>query len=263
MLSAMALPGSMSIPAVMTSLGSVTSNAAQKQSEVISLSGSEPCTNTLRKILASVSSLRHPISLACSSWDAGPGPVSARASSSGPSPMQASSASDRADCSTLESRSRRATSLPSGVGVFAGSETLELAAVAAGAVVGFSDSIAAAVGTGMGVGVRASGVGAEQATRFARSTRMVVVVGMRIFRAGGFLCAGGLHPPFYASPTSFLSVHLSAVWVSPGFTRTASARSETELVSGTVDALNSAGFLFQRLESLDCSAKSPPCLDPV
>ena len=97
MLSAMALPGSPSIPAVMTSLGSVTSNAARKQSEAISLSGSEPVTNPVRKILASVSSLRHPISLACSSWDAGPGPVSARASSSGPSPMQASSVSDRAN----------------------------------------------------------------------------------------------------------------------------------------------------------------------
>ena len=47
-----------------------------------------------------------------------------------------------------------------------------------------------------------------------------------------------------------------------GFTRTASARSGTGLVSGTVDALNSAGFLFQRLASMDRSAKIPPCLDP-
>ncbi len=163
----------------------------------------------------------------------------------------------------MESRSRRGASLPSGVGVFAGSETLELAAVAAGAVVGLSDGSGDAVGTGMEVGVRAFGVGSEQATRFARSTRMVVVAGMRVLSAGGFLCVGGLHPPFYASPTSFLSVHLSAVWVSLGFTRTASARPGAELVSGTVDALNSAGFLFQRLESLDCSAKIPPCLDPV
>ena len=76
---------------------------------------------------------------------------------------------------------------------------------------------------------------------------MVVVAGMRVLSAGGFLFVGGLHPPFYASPTSFLSVHLSAVWVSLGFTRTASARPGTELVSGIVDALNSAGFLFQRL----------------
>ena len=208
MLSAMALPGSPPIPVVMTSLESMTSNAARKESEVISLSGSEPSTNPVRKILAGVSSLRHPISLACSSWDAGPGPVSARASSSGPSPMQASSVSDRADCSALESRIRRGASHPSGVGVFAGSGALELAAVAAGAVVGFS------VGTGMEAGVRASGLGSERATRFARSTRMVVVAGMRVLSAGGFLCVGGLHPPFYASPTSFLSVHLSAVLVS-------------------------------------------------
>ena len=83
---------------------------------------------------------------------------------------------------------------------------------------------------------------------------MVVVAGMRVLSAGGFLCAGGLHPPFYASPTSFPSVHLSAVWVSLGFTRTAFARPGTELVSGTVDALNSAGVLFQRLDSLACSA---------
>ena len=246
MLSAMALPGCAVYPSGHEP-PSVTSNAARKQSEIISLSGSEPGTNPVRKILASVSSLRHPISLACSSWDAGPGPVSARASSSGPSPMQASSVSDRADCSALESRSRRETSVPSGVGVFAGSGTLELAAVAAGAVVGFSVGIAAAVGTGVEVGVRASGVGSERTTRFARSTRMVVVAGMRVLSAGGFLCVGGLHPPFYASPTSFLSVHLSAVWVSLGFTRTASARPGTELVSGIVDALNSAGFLFQRL----------------
>ena len=87
-------------------------------------------------------------------------------------------------------------------------------AVAAGAVVGLSDGSGDAVGTGMEVGVRAFGVGSEQATRFARSTRMVVVAGMRVLSAGGFLCVGGLHPPFYASPTSFLSVHLSAVWVS-------------------------------------------------
>ena len=177
--------------------------------------------------------------------------------------MQASSVSDRADCSALESRSRRGASLPSGVGVFAGSGTLELAAVAAGAVVGFSVGIAAAVGTGMEVGVRASGVGSDRATWVARSTRMVVVAGMRVLSAGGFLCVGRLHPPFYASPTSFLSVHLSAVWVSLGFTRTAFARPGTELVSETVDALNSAGFLLQRLESMDCSAKIPPCLDPV
>ena len=177
--------------------------------------------------------------------------------------MQASSVSDRADCSTLESRSRRATSFPSGVGGLAGSGTLELAAVAAGAVAGFYVGIAAAVGTGVEARVRASGVGPERATRFARSTRMVVVAEMRVLSAGGFLCAGGLHPPLYASPTSFLAVHLSAVWVSLGFTRTASARPGTELVSGTVDALNSAGFLFQRLDSLDCSAKIPPCLDPV
>ena len=214
MLSAMALPGSPSIPVVMTFLESMTSNAARKESEVISLSGSEPGTNPVRKILARVSSLRYPISLACASWDAGPGPVSARASSSGSSPMQASSVSDRADRSALESRSRRGASFPSGVGVFAGSETLELTAVAAGAVAGFSDGIAAAVGTGMEVGVRAFGVGSERATRFARSTRMVVVAGMRVLSAGGFLCVGGLHPPFYASPTSFLSVHLSAVLVS-------------------------------------------------
>ena len=161
--------------------------------------------------------------------------------------MQASSVSDRADCSALEFRSRRGASLPSDVGVFVGSGTLELAGVAVGAVVGFSVGIAAAVGTGMEVGVRASGVGSEQPTRFARSTRMVVVAGMKVLSAGGFLCVGGLHPPFYASPTSFLSVHLSAVWVSLGFTRTASARPGTELVSGIVDALNSAGFLFQRL----------------
>ena len=212
----------------------------------------------MRKILASVSSLRHPISLACSSWDAGPGPVSARVSSSGPLPMQASSVSDRADCSTLESRSRGATSFPSGVGGLAGSGTLELAAVAAGAVAGFYVGIAAAVGTGVEAGVRASGVGPERAIRFARSTRMIVVAGMRVLSAGGSLCAGGLHPPFYASPTSFPSVHLSAVWVSLGFTRTASARPGTELVSGTVDALNLAGVLFQRLDSLACSAKIPP-----
>ena len=259
MLSAMALPGLPSIPAIVTSLGSVTPNAAWKQSEVTSLSGSEPGTNPVRKIIASVLSLRHPISLACSFWDAGPGLVSARASSSGPSPVQASSVSDRADCSALESCSRRGASFPSGVGVYAGSGTLELAAVAAGAVAAFSVGIAAAGGTGVEVGVRAPGVGSERDTRFARSTRVVVFTGMRVLSAGGFLCAGGLRPPSYASATSFPSIHLSAVWVSLGFTRTASARPGTELVSGTVDALTSAGFLFRRLECLDCSAKIPPC----
>ena len=77
MLSAMALPGCAVYPSGHEP-PSVTSNAARKQSEIISLSGSEPGTNPVRKILASASSLRHPISLACASWDAGPGPVSAR-----------------------------------------------------------------------------------------------------------------------------------------------------------------------------------------
>ena len=83
---------------------------------------------------------------------------------------------------------------------------------------------------------------------------MVVVAGGEGSQRWGFLCAGGLHPPFYASPTSFPSVRLSAVWVSLGFTRPAFARPGTELVSGTVGALNSAGVLFQRLDSLACSA---------
>ena len=80
MLPAMALPGSPSIPAVMTSLGSMTSNPARTQSEVSWLSGLGPGTNPARKILARVSSSRHPMSLACSSLDAEPGPARDRAS---------------------------------------------------------------------------------------------------------------------------------------------------------------------------------------
>ena len=100
---AMALAGSPSMSAVMTAFGSMTSNAARTQSEVSWLNGPGPGTNPARKILARVSSLRHPMSLACSSRDVGLCPVSDRFRVSGSSPMHASSALERADCRDSES----------------------------------------------------------------------------------------------------------------------------------------------------------------
>ena len=196
MLPAMALPGSPSRPAVMTSLGSMTSKASRTQSEVSWLSGSEPGTNPARKTLARVSSSRHPTNLVCRS---------------GFSPIHASSASERADLNAPESCIWRGAILPSGVGVGAG--VGELAGVALGAAVGLSVGtsvgagvsvgigaavgagvsvgIGAAVGAGVSVGIGAAvgagmevgawvsgaGVGSEQAISVARINRMMGVAG--------------------------------------------------------------------------------------
>ena len=103
MLEAIAIPGLPSKPAVITSLGLMTSNASRTHSEDSVLSGPGPGTNPARKSRARVSSLRHPMSLACSSRDASPCPVSDRFRVSGSSPMHASSALERADCRDLES----------------------------------------------------------------------------------------------------------------------------------------------------------------
>ena len=101
MLPAMALPGSPSIPAVMTSLGSMTANPARTQSEVSRLSGPEPGANPARKILATVSSSRHPMNSACSPPDAWPGPARDRTSFPASSPIHASSLADSSESNAI------------------------------------------------------------------------------------------------------------------------------------------------------------------
>ena len=144
MLPAMALPGSPSMPAVMTVLGSMTANPARTQSDVSWLSGPGPGTNPARKSRAIVSSARHPMNLACSSLDAWPGPASDRASFSGSSPIHSSSVSASSESIAPESCSRRGASTPGGAGVVVGSGVGGLAGVALGAAVGLS------VGRGLG-----------------------------------------------------------------------------------------------------------------
>ena len=114
MLPAMALPGSPSRPAVMTSLRSIASNAARTQSEVSWLSGSGPGTNPARKILARVSSSRHRMNSACSSRDAEPGPARDRASFPGSSPIHDSSASDSSESNAEESQCLEGSEYPWG-----------------------------------------------------------------------------------------------------------------------------------------------------
>ena len=220
MLPAMALPGSPSMPAVMTALGSMTANPARTQSDVSWLSGSGPGTNPARKILARVSSSRHPMSLACSSRDAWPGPARVRASFSGLSPIHASSSSDSSESIAPESCNRRGASTPRGAGVAVGSGVEKLAGVAALAAVGLSacDSVGTGVSVGVGVGAAVgagvavgSGAWPEQAARVAKSTRMVMVAGMRLFSTGGVLFFGGIQSPFYLSLITFLSLLLSGI----------------------------------------------------
>ena len=195
-LPAMALPGSPSMPAVMTFLGSMTSNPARTQSDVSWLSGSGPGTNPARKILARVSSSRYPMSLACSSLNVWPGPARVRASLSGSSPIHASSSSDSSESIAPESCNRRGASTPRGAGVAVGSGVEKLAGVAALAAVGLSacDSVGTGVSVGVGVGAAVgagvavgSGAWPEQAARVAKSTRMVMVAGRRLFSTEGVL----------------------------------------------------------------------------
>ena len=61
MLPAMAAPGSPSIPAVITARGSISLKASRMQVELSKLRGAGSGTNPDRKILANVSSFRHPI----------------------------------------------------------------------------------------------------------------------------------------------------------------------------------------------------------
>ena len=155
MLPAMALPGSPSIPAVMTVLGSMTANPARTQSEVSWLSGPGPGTNPARKILATVSSSRHPMSLACSSLGADPGSARNRATFSGLSPIHASSVSDSSESNAEVSSAWTGASIPEGTGVAVGSG----AVVAVGSGVGLGAVVAVAVGNGVAVSVSA-GAGA-------------------------------------------------------------------------------------------------------
>ena len=196
MLPAMALPGSPSMPAVMTALWSMTANPARTQSDVSWLSGSGPGTNPARKILARVSSSRHPMSLACSSRDAWPGPARVRASFSGLSPIHASSSSDSSESIAPESCNRRGASTPRGAGVAVGSGVEKLAGVAALAAVGLStcDSVGTGVSVGVGVGAAVgagvavgSGAWPEQAARVARNTRMMKVAWRNGFSTWSFL----------------------------------------------------------------------------
>ena len=153
------------------------------------LSGPGPGTNSARKSRARVSSLRHPMSLACSSRDVGLCPVSDRIRVSGSSPMHASSALERADCRDSKSWSRMGVSLPSGVWVGVGSSgTGEMVGVSVGAAVGF----AVAVGVDVAIG---SGVGPEQAARVAMSIRMIGVAWMIVRSTGGvsFFVESTLH----------------------------------------------------------------------
>ena len=184
MLPAMALPGSPSMPAVMTALGLMTSNAACTQSEDSWLSGVGPGTNPARKIRSMVSSLRHPKNLVCLS---------------GFSPIHASSVSDSSESIAPESSSWRGTSIPGGAGVSVGPGVGVLAGVAVGAAVGLS--VGASVGTGISVGVvvavgagvevgawvSGAGVGSEQAVNIARVNRMMRVAWGNNFSTGSFL----------------------------------------------------------------------------
>ena len=111
----------------------MTSKASRTQLEASTLSGSGPGTNPVTKSRVMVSSWRQFRSLACSSGDSGPGPLRAKAKSSGLSPMQPSSALDRADCKEVESCRTMGASLPSGVGSDVGE--LACAGVAAAVVV--------------------------------------------------------------------------------------------------------------------------------
>ena len=179
MLPAMALPGSPSMPAVMTSLGLITSNAARTQSEVSWLSGPGPGTNPARKILATVSSSRHPKNLVCLS---------------GFSPIHPFSASDSSESIAPESSAWRGASTPKDTGFAVGSGIGGLSGVALGAAVGLSvgawvetrASVDAGSGvTGLGADVAAPagagmvatsppgvGVCSPQASRAARITRI-------------------------------------------------------------------------------------------
>ena len=106
MLSVMALRaicGSSSIPAVMTSGGSMTANAVLTQSEVSGLSGSGPVMKPAWESRARFSSLRQTMSLSSASLDPGPDPANARAMVSGASPIQASSVSDSSERRARES----------------------------------------------------------------------------------------------------------------------------------------------------------------
>ena len=131
MLPAMALPGSPSMPAVMTSLGLITSNAARTQSEDSWLSGPGPGTNPARKIRSMVSSLRHPKNLVCLS---------------GFSPIHASSASDSSESVAPESSACRGASTPGGAVMFVASGVGELVGVALGAAVGLSVGVSVETG---------------------------------------------------------------------------------------------------------------------
>ena len=176
MLPAMALPGLPSIPALMTSLGSMTSNAARTQSEDSWLSGPGPGTNPARKIRSMVSSSRHPMYLVCLS---------------GFSPIHSFSASDSSENIAPESSAWRGASTPGGAGVAVGLGVGVLAGVALGAAVGLSvgvsvetravDAGAADAGAAVGVGaeiratISGAGVGSEQAVSVARVNRMMRV----------------------------------------------------------------------------------------
>ena len=161
---AMALPGSPSIPAVMTALGSMTANPARTQSEDSWLSGSGPGTNPARKIRSMVSFSRHPKNLVCLS---------------GFSPIHASSASDSSESVAPESSACRGASTPGGAGVAVVSGVGELVGFALGAAVGLSayDSVGAGVSVGSGAGAEVAapaaagaGVVSPQASRAARIT---------------------------------------------------------------------------------------------
>ena len=196
MFPAMALPGSPSIPAVMTVLRSMTSNAARTQPEDSWLRGPGPGTNPARRILARVSSSRHLMNSAWSSRDAGLAPASDRASFSASSPIHASSVSDSSE-SIWVSCSPRGASIP-GAGVAVGSRVGVLAGDAVGAALGLGVAVGVNRGAAVGSGVRPSGLGAangvaavggagagvgsEQPASVARAIRMNMVA-----RRGGLI----------------------------------------------------------------------------
>ena len=166
MIPAMALPGSPSMPAVMTAPESTTANPARTQSDVSWLSGPGPGTNPARKILARVSSSRHPTNLVCLS---------------GFSPIHPFSASDSSENIAPESSGWRGASILGGAGGAVGTGAGGLVGVALGAAVGLSVGISVGTGVSVGVGdavgagvkawarVSGSGVGSEHATSVARS----------------------------------------------------------------------------------------------
>ena len=189
------------MPEVMTALGPMTAKPARTQSEVSWLSGSGPGTNPARKILARVSSVRHPMSLACSSLGGEPGPASDRAScSSVLSPIHASSVSDSSESNAVESSAWRGDRTPGGTGVAFGSRVGGLAGVAVGPAVGLS--VGAWVETGASVDVGATGlddtwvgvgtssgagVVSEQPVRVAKSAGMMKVAVRNSLSTGSFL----------------------------------------------------------------------------